>query len=319
MPEPLQWESPREILSGILITCCIFATAVFIPVIGFFSTIFVPLPILFYRRKLGRQAGMAIGGASIAVMVLVFKALGGLSVDILFFTELLLLGYMLSELSEQRLSLEKTIGYACAVVVASAFAIVYGYSIVNRIGFSQLIANYVTQNLELTLKIYEGMGISPETLDALEASMDRIKYALIRIIPGLATAIMLFVAWSNLLMAKPLFKKQQLAYPDFGRLNCWRAPELLIWGLIGSGILVLLSTGGLRMIGVNGLILMFTVYFFQGMAIVSFFFEEKRIPKMLRIFIYCMIALQQILLLLIIAMGVFDMWLDFRKINKPAA
>jgi uncharacterized protein YybS (DUF2232 family) len=319
VPEPLQWESPWEILSGVLITSLIFVVAVFIPVIGFFGTIFIPLPILFYRVKLGRQAGITIGMISIAVMVFILKALGGLSVDILFFSELLLLGYALSELFEKRVSVEKTVIFACVVALGSAFVAILGYSVLTQTGIFQLVSQYVAQNLELTLSIYEGMGISPETLAALEASLDQIQYTLVRIIPSLAIAMLLIVAWSNLLMAKPLFRRQQLEYPDFGNLSNWRTPETLIWGLIASGLLVLLPLDGIRLIGFNGLILMFTIYFFQGVAIVSFMFEKKNIPRTVRIFIYSMIALQQILLLLVVGLGIFDMWFDFRKLNPPKA
>ena len=39
---------------------------------------------------------------------------------------------------------------------------------------------------------------------------------------------------------------------------------------------------------------------------------------MLRLFAYSLIALQQVVLLIVIGFGIFDMWLDFRKlkINK---
>jgi uncharacterized membrane protein len=101
VPAPFQGELSREIVTGVLVTSSILATAVFIPIIGFFSTIFIPLPILFYRIKLGRHAGFTIGLISVAVMVTLLKSLGGLSINILFFIELLLLGYVLSELFEK--------------------------------------------------------------------------------------------------------------------------------------------------------------------------------------------------------------------------
>ena len=58
-----------------------------------------------------------------------------------------------------------------------------------------------------------------------------------------------------------------------------------------------------------------TIYFFQGIAIVSFFFEKKRLPVALRFILYSLIVVQQFLLLLIIGFGFFDMWLNFRKLE----
>ncbi|MEJ2640992.1 MAG: DUF2232 domain-containing protein, partial [Desulfosarcinaceae bacterium] len=106
-----------------------------------------------------------------------------------------------------------------------------------------------------------------------------------------------------------------LPYPDFGPLNHWRAPEQIIWLLIGSGLTMLLPSQGIKLVGVNTLLVILTIYFFQGMAIVSFFFEKKKMPRPFRIMLYTLIALQQVLLLVVIALGVFDLWLDFRKIG----
>jgi uncharacterized protein YybS (DUF2232 family) len=68
-------------------------------------------------------------------------------------------------------------------------------------------------------------------------------------------------------------------------------------------------------LGINGLIVLMTVYFFQGMAITTFFFQKKRFPFILRVFFYGLIVVQQFLLLLVIALGFFDTWLNFRKLG----
>ena len=109
--------------------------------------------------------------------------------------------------------------------------------------------------------------------------------------------------------------RRGLYYPDFGRLNRWRAPELLVWGVIGCGLIILLPATGIRLIGVNGLLVLLTIYFIQGIAIVSFFFEKKKLPRVVRVVLYTMIALQQLFLLVIICIGLFDMWINFRKID----
>ena len=72
----------------------------------------------------------------------------------------------------------------------------------------------------------------------------------------------------------------------------------------------------MKMIALNGLLVLMTVYFFQGIAVVSFFFEKKGFPKLLRFFLYSFIALQHIVLLVVIGVGFFDMWLNFRKLNS---
>jgi uncharacterized protein YybS (DUF2232 family) len=60
-----------------------------------------------------------------------------------------------------------------------------------------------------------------------------------------------------------------------------------------------------------------TVYFFQGIAIVAFYFEKKQFPRVVRFFLYALIALQQLILLAVIGLGFFDMWVNFRRLGKP--
>ena len=86
---------PKDIINGIVITSLIFVVSIYMPLVGFFCAMFAPLPTLFYRSKLGRQNGAIV---PILTMILMVAILGEISIDILFFAELLLLGFVLSEL-----------------------------------------------------------------------------------------------------------------------------------------------------------------------------------------------------------------------------
>ncbi len=55
------------------------------------------------------------------------------------------------------------------------------------------------------------------------------------------------------------------------------------------------------------------IYLLQGLAIVSFFFQIKNVPNFFRFLFYFLIAVQQILMIPIAAIGLFDIWVDFRK------
>jgi len=87
----MQREISKDIASGIAITIVIFGVTVYMPIIGFFCSLLIPLPVLFYRSKLGRSTGSIIPVASIMLMIVI---LGRVSIDILFFGELLLLGFV---------------------------------------------------------------------------------------------------------------------------------------------------------------------------------------------------------------------------------
>jgi uncharacterized protein YybS (DUF2232 family) len=309
---PFQSPISKDIATGVMATLVIFSLSVFMPVVGFFFTIFTPLPILFYRTKLGRRHGAVVPLIVLFIMAIV---LGGVTADMFFFSGLMLLGFAMSEMFEKKLPVEVTVLATCGTVLGAGLIGILLYSIANGVGVFTLVSNYVATNLALSLELYKGIGIPQETIDTISASLDQIQYILIRILPSLTVASTLFVAWTNLIAARPIMRRRGLVYPDFGQLNHWKAPDLLIWGVIGCGLTLLVPSTGIRLIGLNGLLVLLTIYFLQGIAIVSFFFEKKNVPRGIRVFVYVMIGFQQLFLLVVICIGLFDMWINFRKIN----
>lgn len=312
MPSSLIGDVPRDILRGVAITGCIFAVAVYLPIAGFICAFFIPLPILFYRSKLGRKTGSIVPFAVVLLMIIVA---GRFSVDIMFFIEMLFLGFLLSELIEMNLSIEKTILFATGGVLLTGLGCLLIYSIISSTGIKALVSNYVAQNLELTLSLYKNLEMSDEHIQIISNSLEQIHYVLVRILPGLVVAATLLISWTNLLIARSLLTGSKLFYPDFGQMKLWRPPDQLIWGVIAVGGMMLLPSPTAKMLGLNGLFVLMTLYFFAGIAIVSYFLDQKNVPRMLRVILYTFMALQQLVLLLVIVLGLFDTWLNLRKIE----
>jgi uncharacterized protein YybS (DUF2232 family) len=303
----------KDIVNGVLITSLIFFISVFIPIVGFVGALFIPLPVLFYRLKLGRKTGAIIPIISSLIMVVL---IGDISLDVLFFAGLFLIGFVLGEMIELNLSIEKTILYTCGCVLISGLTGLLLFSMLSGEGIYTIVSNYVSKNLELTMVLYRNMGMSDESIQLISSSLDKIQDALVKIIPALVSVSTLFVAWTIILIAKPVLIRRSLFYPDFGPLNVWQAPEYLVWGVIGSGLALFLPSTSIKIIALNGLLILMAVYFFQGIAIVSFYFNKKQFPRVIRIFLYTLIAVQQLILLAVIGVGFFDMWFNFRKLGK---
>lgn len=284
----------------------------FMPIPGFFCSLMVPLPVLFYRVKLGRSAGMLVPVSS---LILLGAFMGGLSLDLLFYAELLLTGYILGELVILNLSIEKTVIYACGITVLAVIVSLAGFGHISHTGIVALVTQYVSKNLELTLGLYQNMGISEENLHMISSAKETIGYILVRILPALIIALSLLVSWLNLILSRPVLKSRGIAAPDFGPLLLWKAPDWLVWMVIGFSVLLLFPEKTVKMFGLNGLIVLMTIYFLGGIAIVSFYFEKKRFPRILRVILYGLIVFEQLALFLVIGLGFFDIWLNFRKIQ----
>lgn len=302
----------KDVITGVAVSSAIFAVILLVPFVGFFFSLLLPLPVLFYRARDGRRTAGLIAALTITVMAVMF---GGVSIDLLFFAGFLLIGLVLGELFDWHLPVEPTVAIATAAALVTGFVGLLVYCAVAGRGPVAVTTEYVAANLHLTLELYKKMGVSEDTLHNISGSFAQIQYVLVRIMPALAAATALFVTWTTLLLSRSVFARRDLAYPAFGSLNRWKAPEPLVWGAIASGLLMFLPIRGLKIIGINGAIMMMVIYFFQGIAIVSFFLDKKRLPPMFRFFLYSLIAVQQLLLLLVIGCGFFDIWLNFRKLE----
>jgi uncharacterized protein YybS (DUF2232 family) len=314
MPRIAHGQIHKDVIVAVAVTALIFMATLHLGMLGPFVGLVIPLPILFYRFKLGRSLGMLI---LTAVMLVVISAAGWNSIGTLaFLFELGLVGLILPEAFEMNLSVEKTVGITAGAVISTGTVILALYSLLSTTSPWAVVSDYLEKSVKLALVMYREVDASGEKIDILAQSLEGIVYLMLRIIPAIVIVTTLFVVWSNLLLARFLLRSKQLFCPDFGKLNQWKAPEHLIWAAIGSGGLLLFGHPGIKMLGINGLIVIMMIYFFQGIAIVSFYFEKKEFPKVLRAVLYSLIALQQLLLLVVIAVGFFDMWIDFRRTRK---
>ncbi|MCF8067258.1 MAG: YybS family protein [Desulfobacterales bacterium] len=315
MPSQVQGKTAKDITQGIAITCVIVALSVYLPFFSVICALFIPLPVLFFRIKLGRMSAAIIPAVVICLLTIL---LGGLTVDVLYFSELILLGFIMGELFEKRLSVEKTVLYACTSLLVITGAGLILFSDKSNMEIIPFISDFFDKKIDLLLTIYQRQENAEEIIHIIMTYRDVVVQVMTGITPGMMTVATLFITWTTLLLAKPLLMNRGLSYPDFGPLNHWKAPEYLVWGVIAFGLMMFLSNMTTVLFASNGLLILSTVYFFGGIAIVSFYFEKKKFPRMLRVFLYSLIAIQQIAVLLVIGLGFFDMWLNFRKLENKS-
>ncbi len=161
-------------------------------------------------------------------------------------------------------------------------------------------------------------GFGPKAAELKErlAATSRLLY---RLAPGVLAAGALLLAWSSLLLARRLARRlapERAAHLD--DLTRFRVPEPLVWPLIAAGGLMALADGWPFWLGANILAVLVVLYFFQGLAIVLFWCEKKHLPRFVRLGFYLLLMVEVFLALPVAAVGLFDMWIDFRKLKAGA-
>ncbi len=303
----------RDITIGVVIVSLIAGLAYIIPVMGFIFAVFVPLPVMLFRIKLGRINGSLVPAISIILIYLIYHGQGS---DLVMFAVLMILGLVLCEFMERNWPIDPTIIVSSGIVLVGSLAFLLIYGSFSGKSIVGLTSAYIQKNLEMTLTLYQQMDMPRDTIDVISRSAAQIQYVLVRLTPALIIMSILFVSWINILTARLLFYRFRVPFPDYGLLNRWKAPEQLVWIAISSGLMLLFPSTPLKLVGMNILLILLIIYMFQGMAIASYYFDKKNFPRWARTVLYTVIFLQQFALIVIIGLGFFDLWLDFRKLKQ---
>ena len=117
-------------------------------------------------------------------------------------------------------------------------------------------------------------------------------------------------------MGRDILGKRGIIFPRYEGINAWKAPDFLIWIFIISGGLLFIPNEQVNFYSMNIFIIVCFIYSLQGFAIIGFLFRNKNVPIIFRYLFYFLIAVQQFLMIAIVAAGIFDTWIDFRKFIK---
>ena len=289
-----------------------------VPIIGPLFSLLIPLPFLYYLSKLGLSQGWKIGFVSLFLVSLITR-LAGYPHLILFCLEFSIVGLIISEIFKREFTFGLTIFWGTVLMLFIGMTFLFFIGLSRGASPIELILGYFHTNLNKTISLYEDMGLEQEKMLQIRQFIALLTDIIEGIYPALLIIGAGLVIWINVVISKPLFRLRGVKYPDLGRTDRWRAPEFMVWGVIAAGFSLFFSITGIRFIALNTLIVLLVIYVFHGLAIITFFFNRYNIPPWVRFAIYVLIIVQQIFLVVLALAGLFDQWLDFRKINKEEA
>jgi uncharacterized protein YybS (DUF2232 family) len=283
-----------------------------IPLIGGILMMLAPAPILIYavgRPSPNLRATIAVLLATAFVAIL-WGPIGGLAYFVSFGIATAIACYML----ERRLSFEMITAVGAGVMVGASVVA----ALVMMGGPDALIKTVhdeLAQGFARGQDFYKLLGMQQTIPPDTQASV-------ISLTMRLSPAFALLVAASSMLLNLRVFWRwagpQRLAYSLFGDLSKWSAPEWMIWLLLAGGFGLFIPVSAISDIALNGFICIAAVYFCQGLAIIGFYFQSLAVPSIVRGIIYFVVFAQPVVAALVGVAGVFDMWIDFRRLKPPS-
>jgi len=289
--------------------------SVWIPIAGPFFSLLTPLPFLYYSAKLGVSQAVKLTCVSILVTGLI-AAITRQSQLIFLCFEFSVLGLILSEIFRRKMSIGTSVLLGTCLLLLMGLLVLAVAGLRKNLGPLEMVYAYLLESLEETARLYSQVGADPEKAGAFQETLKALKEVVALIYPSLMIVGSAFVVWLNVIMSRPLFIKRNLEVPDFGALDRWKSPELMVWGLIAAGFSLFLSFSPLRLVAVNALVIMLAIYFFHGLSVLLFYLNKYRVPPWMRVGVYALILLQQILVVGVTMAGLFDQWIDLRRIHQ---
>ncbi len=295
---------------GIGVTLAFFLGASWLGVAGAMFNLLTPVAAAYLSLRFGWQAGLVVVSV-VSLLLLQLTPLFTLTAYLgLFGGASLLLPWLL----RQRLSWDRAICYSAlasaGLVVMMMAAAVFG----GELQFDALIAKLLQTEIDQAMKIYREAGLAESQLQEMGELVKQIADFIQQSFYGLYLAGVLLVQMVCLTLLQRIKKDHYQIYgPEFIR---WRLPAGLIWLLIASGFALLVPVAELGSVGRNLLAVLLPLYFLQGLAVVSNFLQRKAYPPILKGMIYVMVFILNPLPLIITGVGVFDLWIDFRRPRK---
>lgn len=299
---------------GVVVSSLLFSVHMFIPPAGLVFGLLAPFPALLSRLRHGRGTALIItlGAVTLLTAGFGFQA-GGLylvqcGVIALLLPELLLAGFGAAR------SIAWTTAASLLVYLLAVALFMYATnSDLQRL--YTLAVGEVNANIAQALAIYERAGVKGDELAEAKQAMLSAASLLLRIFPSLTTVMLMVMSGCNLALVKRLSSRFGLSL-RIGEFRNFRNPELMVWLLIAAGFGMLTDIPAVTGPSLNVLVLMGALYFLQGMAVISSMLFRLGSAGILRMALWLMLIVQPYTAALVAAIGIFDLWGDFRTPRK---
>ncbi len=303
----------RPVFFAIIQTVGLFVSGFVIPVLGQLLALLTPVPLIIAYVRNGKTEGFT----SLIVSCVIIGFLGGGQAAAVFFLTFGLMAAGTSEGMRRQWKPESSVllGGLLPVIVLTA-AIGYYFARAGKNPITE-IEQYLRGSLGEAAKFYAQIGLS-EMATVITSVSDTFVHYLVRLIPGLTITASLVQAACCYGLSRAVIARRpgNEAPPAQSSFADWHAPDVWVWGLIATLTLILVPAETTRFVGWNFTIVYAVVYLTQGVAVADHFLRKARIKPFIRGLLHTLIlALPSIVF--VIALGIVDIWADFRKIRKP--
>lgn len=271
--------------------------------------LFTPLP----AAALGMRLGPGWGVATVGLTALAVVATSGALSLMLYVVQFGLPGALLPLLLTRGVHWDRAVFLTLGLMLALGLIVLAAVATGSDQSVFAFVDAQIDREIDQSVALmneFAGPEQTPEEAEAVREMVAGMGDFMHRAYPGMLVVVGAALQLVTVALLALIVRPATLPGPAFGS---WRAPELLIWGLISAGFAALFGTGVVQSVALNVLILLLPLYFLQGLAVVDHVLSRKRLSPLLRGVCYLLLLLLNPLPVIVTAVGVFDLWADFRR------
>jgi uncharacterized protein YybS (DUF2232 family) len=307
----LNWEALFLIALSLVLTLM----PVVVPGKGLFFTTFTPLPLLVLAVKFPWRYAVRLASLEAACTLII----GGFQ-SLIFFSQYGLVPVVMAWAIRRHCVVAQTMLWSVGVPLGVGGILFVAYGLfVNQTPY-HLLTSYLDQVVETFLQqlqeLEQSQGLDGDRFETFSKTLSQF---VITVFPAFLVINHLITNVVNYALARYYCYRSRpsvcLDPPDFA---CWRSSDYLVWVVLASGVAMLLPSVLISAVALNVFIVTLTIYFLQGIAITVFWSRRTPFSSGMRLLfaLVLFLLLGPLCVMLCIAAGLFDLWIDFRKLRQ---
>lgn len=305
---------PKNLLLPVVLVFALLFALVAFPPLGALVGVLSPFPLVFIFLQRGRQA-------AIVLVVLIFGVLWflvGQNQALLFMAEYAVMALVMGEMIRARFPGDWCIGAASLISGVVSILLLVALLGDQDTTVKEFFEKQIRAHFQQSLETFETTGENKAEVADIKAFVEKT-------VSGFASTYPAFVLIGSLVSAMVNYGLLRIVWRRFYGPGLfsertfaeWVCPENLVWGFIASSAALFLGQGMVADVGLNIFVVMLIIYFAQGMSVVIHFLKARKVPVFLWVALFILIFAQPLFIGLVAGIGVFDIWVDFRKIRNP--
>ncbi len=275
--------------------------------LGAFLNFLTPLPAAYLGMRFGFRTAVVVVVVTCLLLLELATAYTLMAYLGLFGLGSLLLPYFL----HRDFPWDKAILYTAGGAALLTAVMMLVTVVINQVSLVAIINQVVQSEVDQAMQVYQNAGLPADQMKDMQQAVQGMGDFVKRSFYGIYLATLIAIqALTLLVLQRVKVDGHAISGPSFAR---WRTPPQLIWALIAGGFLQLMPVEVAATTGWNILLVMLPLYFFQGLAVVHHFLQRKNYPRSVKSMLYLLMLVVNPLPLIITSVGVFDLWVDFRR------